>query len=675
MVDSSKSSESPKLNKNINITDSDKEFVHILSLVTDALNIGTPFAPQLKLNRLIEIEKTFEKLSDKSYLKNLKASSRNEYEPILNLLNDEKAFNLLKSKVEMEIVQIYTMDAPNIIDFITKNPKFNLYYLECAQNYRPEGNYELRRYGDFDDINLSYIKNSFENAINTSTMKWFISDLNNYLCISPEGHYQELWMYHTEALLYNFLQLYEQMNKNMRWGEELSKELLKSMVGYSKCIDFYSDSIIAYTNNISNFVIHILDLITKILNMLNKSNINSALYNEILLEIFIFSVNLHYIFPIQEIFDFINDNIIAELDTKDSLSGKNDKVFKETKNHFEMLSNKGLVGRSYKINMDYTIPDYSVVCNMWVHQQVENPSFTVIYVGILFSKVPSPIELEFSFYDKNNQEITLGRNGSDKFTVKFGENIQRGGYYGYRITILKCSNIYGFKAKVLSGTIKNEYSSIELGTSNNTVKDEHTVNSTSTVEKTINCSMEDSKNIENINKKNKSEKGIWFALIILFIGFYLIYHFATSFEKAIEEPAIDLITIQETVQDENIQFEFMNRVAERKKHGSLEYISFIEDGYTDLFENLKNDEILVGVVSTTGLNFRQSNSVDSEVILVLNENEKVFILGESNNWYFGFNDVEDDKTEYGWFSKYYIKVYVYNFVTNEAISIEDYDFE
>ena len=27
------------------------------------------------------------------------------------------------------------------------------------------------------------------------------------------------------------------------------------------------------------------------------------------------------------------------------------------------------------------------------------------------------------------------------------------------------------------------------------------------------------------------------------------------------------------------------------------------------------------------------------------------------------------------FSKYYIKVYVYNFVTNEAISIEDYDFE
>ena len=39
-----------------------------------------------------------------------------------------------------------------------------------------------------------------------------------------------------------------------------------------------------------------------------------------------------------------------------------------------MLSNKGLVGRSYKINMDYTIPDYSVVCNMWVHQQVENPS-------------------------------------------------------------------------------------------------------------------------------------------------------------------------------------------------------------------------------------------------------------------------------------------------------------
>ena len=63
------------------------------------------------------------------------------------------------------------------------------------------------------------------------------------------------------------------------------------------------------------------------------------------------------------------------------------------------------------------------------------------------------------------------------------------------------SLIHIFKAKMLSGTIKNEYSSIELGTSNNTVKDEHTVNSTSTVEKTINCSID-------VYKRQLSHRGM-----------------------------------------------------------------------------------------------------------------------------------------------------------------------
>ena len=36
-----------------------------------------------------------------------------------------KKFQLLKSKVEMEIVNLY--NGYCIIDFITKNPKFNLY--------------------------------------------------------------------------------------------------------------------------------------------------------------------------------------------------------------------------------------------------------------------------------------------------------------------------------------------------------------------------------------------------------------------------------------------------------------------------------------------------------------------------------------------------------------------
>lgn len=562
-----------------------------------------------------------------------------------------------------------------------KDSQFNLYYKACYQNYRPEGNYMQRKHGNFDNINLELINKHFLDALNKLTMSSFISDINNYLCIAQEGYYPELWMYHTEAHLYNYLQIYE--IKNLRWDEDLSKELLKSMVGYSKCIDLHSDSIIAYTNNISSFVIHILELITKILDILQKSNINCNLYNEILLEIFIFSVNLHYIFPIQEIFGFINDNIVAELDTRDSLSGKNEAVFKETKDHFEMLNNKGLLGENYTINMDYTIPDYTVVSDMWVHQQVENPMVTIIYIGILFSKVPSPIELEFCFYDKNNKEITLGKSISEKFKVKLGENVQRGGYYGYKITILNSIDIYGFKAKLLNTLNNTVYSSIELekvnsndtnGSTNDNDANESTNDGETLNNIAISATSNNSVSMDNSNIKNNSEPGVWIALLILFVGLFLIYRFAILNSKAITDPINDHVPIEQTIAAESVQFEFMNRLAERKKHGELEYISFIEDGYTDLFKDLNYDEILIGIVSTTGLNFRDNNTMDSNIKLILNEKEKIFIFGECDGWYFGINDVEDaNETEYGWCSKYYIEAYVYNFNNKEAVPFEEYN--
>jgi len=124
-----------------------------------------------------------------------------------------------------------------------KDSQFNLYYKECYKNYHPEGNYIKRRYGDFDNINIELINNHFVDAINAQTMKWFLADIKNYLCVAQEGHYHELWLYYSEALIYNFLQIYE--ITNLKWDEDLSKELLKSMVGYSKCIDLHSDSIIA----------------------------------------------------------------------------------------------------------------------------------------------------------------------------------------------------------------------------------------------------------------------------------------------------------------------------------------------------------------------------------------------------------------------------------------------
>lgn len=650
---------------------SEKECVHILSLIVDAINIGIPFTPQLRLERLREIQKTFEELSDNNNFKKLQSSSRKEYEPIFELISNKKSLNSLKFKVDGEISEILHLKPPVLKDYLNFDAKFDLYYTECTKNYRPHGNYKDRKFGDLENLNLIQVKNNFVDAINRQTMKWFLSDIKNYLCVSPEGYYHELWMYHTEALLYNYLQTYE--ITNLKWDEELSKDLLKSMVGYSKYIDLNSKNIIAYTNNTRNFVMHIHDLINKILDILQKTNINRTLYNETLLEVFIFLLNLYHLFPLRDILDFINTNIIFELDTRDSLSGINKIEFIKAKEHFEALYGQGLVGGNNKIKMDHEIPDSTIVYDMCVYQQVENPSFTTIYIGVLFSNNPSPIELEFSFYNKNNQEIIIGSNSSDRFSVGLGEDVKVGGYYGFFITILNCSNICGFKSKFLNNQVNDKYYSIELKKLNDfNCINENAAHNKCDEEKNINISP----SINKINHVN-SESGVWIALIILFVGLFLIYHFATMNSKAIDEATIEPTNepiLQEAIIEENTPFEFMDRLAERKKHGGLEYISFIEDGYKDLFIELNDDEVLIGIVSTTGLNFRYSNTMDSEVKLVLNENDKIFIFGENDGWYFGINDVDDvNETEYGWCSKYYIETYVYNFDKMEAIPFEDYN--
>lgn len=564
-----------------------------------------------------------------------------------------------------------------------KDSQFNLYYKECYKNYHPEGNYIKRRYGDFDNINIELINNHFVDAINAQTMKWFLADIKNYLCVAQEGHYHELWLYYSEALIYNFLQIYE--ITNLKWDEDLSKELLKSMVGYSKCIDLHSDSIIAYTNNISSLVIHILELITKMLHTLKKFNINCNSYYEILLEIFIFSINLHYLFPIDEIFSFIVNDIISELHTRDgidSLSDNNKAVFSDTMNHFEKLREQGRLDENITIKLSYETPSVSSIEKMYVHQQVKNPPYTTIHIGLLLAK-PGPVQIELSFYDKNNKEIVLGKNPSDKFTIMLGEDAHIGEYSGYDITILKCTDIYGFKAKLLNISNNTVYSSIELekvnsndeNESNNDNDENESANDGETLNNiAISATSNNSVNMDSSNIKNKSEPGVWIALLILFIGLFLIYRFAILNTKAINEPINDPTPIEQTTAVENVQFEFMNRLAERKKHGELEYISFIEDGYTDLFKDLNNDEILIGIVSTAGLNFRDNNTMDSNVKLVLNENEKIFIFGECDGWYFGINDVADaNETEYGWCSKYYIEAYVYNFNNKEVVPFEEYN--
>ncbi len=646
----------------------DKEVVHIFSLIVDALNIGIPFAPRLELERLREIQRIFDKLSDNNNLEKLKSSSRKEFEPIFELINDKKTFNSLKFKVDGEISEILHSKPPVLRDYLNFDAKFDLYYSECAENYRPYGNYKERKFGDLENLDLIQVKNNFVDAINKQTMKWFLSDIKNYLCVSQEGHYHELWMYHTEALLYNYLQTYE--ITNLKWDEELSKDLLKSIVGYSKFTELNSKSVISYTNEIRNFIMHILDLISKIFDILQKTNIDSVLYNEILLEVFIFLLNLYHLFPLQDIFDFINTVIMFELDTRDSLSGNNAFVFIKAKEHFEMLCGQGLIGGKNLIKLDYEIPDSTFVNDMWVDQQVEDPSFTTIYIGILFSKVPSPIELEFSFYDKDNKEIILGVNSSDKLSITLGEDVQIGGYYGYRTTILNCSNIYGFKAKLLNNQAEDEYHSIELKKPIiPDIIDENVAHNKYDDGMKINISSNDSIKEDS---SNHSELSVWIVLTILFVGLFLIYRFANTNTKLIDEP-IDETIIQETIKDDNIPFEFMDKLAERKNHGSLEYISFIDDEYIDLLKELNDDEVLIGIVSTAGLNFRQSNTMNSDVRLVLHEKDKIFIFGENDGWYFGINDSEEvDETKYGWCSKYYIETYVYNFVTGEAISFENY---
>jgi hypothetical protein len=173
----------------------------------------------------------------------------------------------------------------------------------------------------------------------------------------------------------------------------------------------------------------------------------------------------------------------------------------------------------------------------------------------------------------------------------------------------------------------------------------------------------------NVLKSSKSSNAI--LLIILLISIFFI-----MFETIKHNNSINYnnnLIVQTAQQEPQIEKEtevldIYGKLAERMKHGNYEYISIIEKGYINLLKNIDENEGLVGIVSAQGLNFRESNTIDSDVILVLHENEKVFIFGESNDWYFGLYECEDKtQSEYGWCSKYYIKLNSYNINTGELL--------
>ena len=105
-----------------------------------------------------------------------------------------------------------------------------------------------------------------------------------------------------------------------------------------------------------------------------------------MLEIFIFSINL-YLFPIDEIFSFIVNDIISELHTRDgidSLSDNNKAVFSDTMNHFEKLREQGRLDENITIKLSYETPSVSSIENV-CSPTSKNPLYNYSY-WIIVSK-------------------------------------------------------------------------------------------------------------------------------------------------------------------------------------------------------------------------------------------------------------------------------------------------
>ena len=97
------------------------------------------------------------------------------------------------------------------------------------------------------------------------------------------------------------------------------------------------------------------------------------------------------------------------------------------------------------------------------------------------------------------------------------------------------------------------YSSIELekvnsndeNESNNDNDENESANDGETLNNiAISATSNNSVNMDSSNIKNKSEPGVWIALLILFIGLFLIYRFAILNTKAINEPINDPTPIE-----------------------------------------------------------------------------------------------------------------------------------
>ena len=234
-------------------------------------------------------------------------------------------------------------------------------------------------------------------------MREFIIDVDNYINTIGNSNSSDMWNYLTDALLYDFLQ------SPFPWNEELSKSILVSMIGYSQCFD--SNNIIEYTTNIRNFVLTKMLMIGKIIQLLPwAKKINNSMEVNIY-QISVFLVNLYHVFPLHDLLKFINDKII----NYDS----NLLEFKDVKKHVLKLKEQGVKSNDLMIKFTHDIPNTSSVSEVFIYQQMDEPKYTTIHIGLNLAKA-SIVKIEFSFFDNNNQELILGRHQSDKFIIELG---------------------------------------------------------------------------------------------------------------------------------------------------------------------------------------------------------------------------------------------------------------
>ncbi len=320
-----------------------------------------------------------------------------------------------------------------------------LFYEECIDEYYPIGAflktkddycYKEKSVYDVNTFDMNWVKKDFENCIEKGDMRGFIIDVDNYInTLGNQAKSSEMWNYLTDALMFDFC------HTKFQWNTELSKSILMSMVGFSKCYD--DTPVMEYSRVMKVHVLSKLIILKKLIELLPTMEKVRCCIEDNLIQMASFLINLYYIFPFSEIVDFLTDIIMPLFDMSvfAKLGSRKENV-SEIKKYISLIEKNGK--RDVSMFATSVTSSETKITNVEISRQSDYPKVTTVIIGV--DMVDSyDIDIEFKFYDNCGQQICNDIPCIESFSEESFEK----NHYVYELSILEGSKICRVNAEIV----------------------------------------------------------------------------------------------------------------------------------------------------------------------------------------------------------------------------------